>query len=260
MKSNTNSASTMSRLNVISPVHHSHSHRSTYGWCLVERPRAHVVEHDQDDQQDRGRDPRRVEEVREVGAVERQEQVVPGRERHARTSCWACGSRTARGVPEYAMADAILGRTARRRAPPLGPAARPGLRAVDRADGRRRPGASPAVSREPGGDRVARPGPAGARRRDVRDRRHARVPRRARASRSPSVSELTQVPPLRRRPGQDLPSRGLRRHPRPARRARAAGRARGAGHRPDRPRRRQRQAVRPGGRGASSSASTRRSR
>ena len=39
----------------------------------------------------------------------------------------------------------------------------------------------------------------------VRDRRHARAPRRRRASRSAASSDLTQVPPLRRRPGQDVP-------------------------------------------------------
>ena len=49
-----------------------------------------------------------------------------------------------------------------------------------------------------------------------------------------------------RRPGQDVPSRGLRGDPRPARRPGAARRARGPGHRPHRPRRRQRQAVRAG--------------
>ena len=53
----------------------------------------------------------------------------------------------------------------------------------------------------------------------------------------------------RRRPGQDLPPRGLRGHPRASRRAGPARGAQGPGHRPDRHRRRQRQAVRPGHRG-----------
>ena len=69
MKSKTNSASIISRLNVIRPVHHSHSHRSTYGGVLVERPGAHVVEDDQDHEQDPRRDPRRVEQVREVALL-----------------------------------------------------------------------------------------------------------------------------------------------------------------------------------------------
>ena len=64
-----------------------------------------------------------------------------------------------------------------------------------------------------------------------------------------SVNALTDGQTTRRRPGQDLPPRGLRGHPGPARQARAAGRARDPGHRPDRPRHRQRQALRPGHRG-----------
>ena len=64
-----------------------------------------------------------------------------------------------------------------------------------------------------------------------------------------SVSDADAGRAGRRRPGQDLPPRGLRGHPRPPRRPGPARRARGPGHRPDRPRRRQRQAVRAGHRG-----------
>ena len=78
-----------------------------------------------------------------------------------------------------------------------------------------------------------------------RHRRHARAPRRGRRR-----GQFGHRPDPRRsrcrRPGQDVPPRGLRRHPRAARRPGPARGAEGAGDRADRPRRRQRQAVRAG--------------
>ena len=64
----------------------------------------------------------------------------------------------------------------------------------------------------------------------------------------------------RRRPGQDVPSRGLRGHPRPARRPAQLAELAEHGIGLDRPRRRQREAVRAAGRRRARRASTRRSR
>ena len=146
------------------------------------------------------------------------------------------------------MSDAIL-RPRRARGPPARPGRRGSSRcvAVGSAWMEDAPGASPAVSREPGGDRRARAGPAEPRRRDRGHRWHPRIPgRRGRRGRQRVRPDPGAV--ARRRTGQDLPSGRVRGDPRAARRARAAGRARGTGHRPDRHRGRQRQTVRPGGR------------
>src|SRR6185503_19128887 len=66
----------------------------------AERPRPDVVEDREDDQQPGRGEPRRVEQVGEVVAVERSEQVFPGRFCHGRAS----GSTVDDGAPEYAMA------------------------------------------------------------------------------------------------------------------------------------------------------------
>ena len=66
MKSKTKIASMMRRLNVISPVHQIHSHRSTYGWWRVKGAGAPLVEDEQHHQQHERRDPRGMEQVREV--------------------------------------------------------------------------------------------------------------------------------------------------------------------------------------------------
>ena len=55
------------------------------GRVVAERPRPDVVQDDEGDEQDERRDPGRPEEVREVVAGEREEEVLPGRQRHGQT-------------------------------------------------------------------------------------------------------------------------------------------------------------------------------
>ena len=91
------------------------------GRVAVERPRPHVVEHGQDDQQDQRGDPGRVEDVREVVAVERHEEILPGGERHVprpRVRVWM----GRRSMPCQAVYSAA---TMRRRRDRPGPPARP---------------------------------------------------------------------------------------------------------------------------------------
>src|SRR5260221_11326716 len=52
----------------------------------TQRLRSERIEHAENHQQDHRRNPRGVEEVREISMVEREEQVLPGGERHAPTS------------------------------------------------------------------------------------------------------------------------------------------------------------------------------
>ena len=117
----------------------------------MERPRPDVVEDRQDDQEDERRDPGRVEDVREVVAVERGEQVLPGSERHR----WASWSRVD-GPPEYAMSGGILGRKRCGAVASVPGTPRPAPLTRARATGSEEaPGASPAVSGEPRRDRRA---------------------------------------------------------------------------------------------------------
>ena len=210
----------------------------------VEGSRPDVVEDEQRDQQHQRRDPGRVEQVGEVVAVEGREQVVPGREGHG---CLAAGGGF--GRPEYAMADAILGRSASARAGRAvgdGTERSPGCEPCCQSPTGRASPRSPAICERLGVEMFATDG----------TREHLA----GEGIEVASVTDLINGRTTRRRPGQDLPSRGLRRHPRAPRRARPAGRAQVAGHRPDRPRRRQRQGVRAVGRGEARRSSTRRSR
>ena len=208
----------------------------------VEPPGPDVVEDDRRDDPEQRRDRDRPEEVVEVERVERLEQVLPGEQVHGHATpvsrAHGAGRKvstgrrridpTARRV-EYATDRRVYSRqivtapVVEPQSPHGGPPR--GGRPRDRLGSGGGPGACPALGGEPGRHLRPRARPPVARRRGVRHRRDARAPRRRR-HRGRLRLRPDERPAARRRPGQDVPPGGLRRHPRPPRRPGPAGRAR----------------------------------
>ena len=172
---------------------------------LVQGARADVVEHDQHDEQDGRSDPRRVEQIREVPAVERREQVIPGRQCHAgprgcrwwaaegRATSWQAPVGEARSMPCRTVYSARDAPVAAR--PPKSASRHRSGHCRIRADGGS-PGCEPCCrSRTGRGSRTSRGTCAASTSTSWRPTARASTSP-ATASRSAASSDLTQVPPL----------------------------------------------------------------